>query len=134
MNKKLLTLIDLARIYRPERQTGQHFILAGAFKKNRLVGLGFNNYNKLHPYHKFGHYKPTRDSNANYKPSLHAECHLLSKLKHDPSEITFGIVRINNRNEVALARPCDNCLRVMQKTGFRRILFSVSETEEGIIY
>jgi len=134
MNKKLLTLIDLARIYRPEKQTGQHFILAGAFKKNRLVGLGFNNYNKLHPYHKFGHYKPTRDSNANYKPSLHAECHLLSRLKHDPSEITFAIARINNKDEVALARPCQNCEALFKRTGFRRIIYSISESEEGIIY
>jgi hypothetical protein len=133
VNKKLLTLIDLARIYRPERQTGQHFILAGAFKKNRLVGLGFNNYNKLHPYHKFGHYKPTRDSNANYKPSLHAECHLLSRLKHDPSEITFGIVRVNNKDEVALARCCENCLRVFKKVGYKTILYTVSEEEFGTI-
>jgi len=134
VNKKLEQLIDLARIYRPEKQTGQHFILAGAWKGSRLVGLGFNNYNKLHPYHRYGHYKPTRDSNAKYVASLHAEISVLQKLKHDPSEITFGVVRINNKNEVALARPCENCLRVMQKTGFRRILFSVSETEEGIIY
>lgn len=134
MNKKLLTLIDLARIYRPERQTGQHFLLAGAFKKNRLVGLGFNNYNKLHPYHRYGHYKPTRDSNAKYVASLHAEISILQKLKHDPSEITFVVARINNRNEVSLARPCDNCLRVFKKVGYKSILYTVSETEEGIIY
>lgn len=134
MNKKLTTLIDLARIYRPEKQTGQHFVVAGAFKKNRLVGLGFNNYNKLHPYHRFGHYKPTRDSNAKYKPSLHGEIDLLSKLKHNPSEITFAVARINNKNEVALAKPCINCQTVLDKVGFHRIIYSISEKEEGIIY
>lgn len=100
---------------------------------SRLVGLGFNNYNKEHPRHKFGEYKPTRGDSKNYKASLHAETDLLRRLKHDPQDVSFYVVRIDNNNQIALARSCQNCLSVLKKCGFRKIIYSISENEFGTI-
>lgn len=133
MNNRLNRIIEIAKCLKPEKQNGQHYVVAGAMLGSRLVGLGFNDYTREHPRHKFGEYKPTRGDSKNYKASLHAEISLIKKLKHDPQDLTFYIVRIDNNNQVALARPCKNCFRVFQKKGYRKILYSMSETEFGVI-
>lgn len=130
---KLSRLIEVAKCLKPERQTGKHFVSCAAFLGSRMVGLGFNDYTREHPRHKFGEYKPTRSDSKNYKPSLHAEIALIKKLKHDPQDLTFYIVRIDNNNQVALARPCKNCEKQLYKTGFRRIVYSINQSEFGVI-
>lgn len=133
MNNKLSRIIEIAKCLKPEKQSGQHYVVAGAMLGSRLVGLGFNNYNKEHPRHKFGEYKPTRGDSKNYKASLHAETDLLRRLKHDPQDVSFYVVRIDNNNQIALARSCQNCLSVLKKCGFRKIIYSISENEFGTI-
>lgn len=133
MNNRLNRIIELAKCLKPEKQSGQHYVVAGAMLGSRLVALGFNDYNKEHPRHKFGEYKPTRGDSQNYKPSVHAEIDLIRRLKHDPQDVTFYVVRIDNNNQVALARPCLNCQKQFDKLGFRRIIYSISNNEFGTI-
>ena len=133
MNNRLNRIIEIAKCLKPEKQSGQHYVVAGAMLGSRLVGLGFNDYNKEHPRHKFGEYKPTRGDSKNYKPSLHAETDLLRRLKHDPQDVTFYVVRIDNNNQVALARPCKNCFGVFQKYGYKKIIYSINEKTFGTI-
>lgn len=133
MNNRLNRIIEIAKCLKPEKQSGQHYVVAGAMLGSRLVGLGFNDYTREHPRHKFGEYKPTRGDSKNYKPSLHAEISLIKKLKHDPQDLTFYVVRIDNNNQIALARPCLNCERSFNKIGFRRIIYSIDSHEYGTI-
>ena len=124
--KKLRRIIEIARCLKEERQTGQMFHVCAGYLGSRLVGLGFNNYNKQHPYHKYDQYKPSRGGN-NYKPCIHAEADLLTRLKIPTKDVTFFSVRLNNNNEVSLAKPCVNCFELLSKKGFRKIIFSIDE-------
>lgn len=133
VNNRLNRIIELAKCLKPEKQSGQHYVVAGAMLGSRLVALGFNDYTREHPRHKFGEYKPTRGDSKNYKPSLHAEISLIKKLKHDPQDLTFYVVRIDNNNQVALAQPCKNCFRVFQKHGYKKIIYSINEKTFGTI-
>lgn len=133
MNNRLNRIIEIAKCLKPEKQKGKQFIVCAGFLGSRMIGMGINDCTKQHPRHKFGEYKPRRDFSSKYIASVHAEISLLKKLKHDPQDVTFYVVRIDNNNQVALAHPCKNCFGVFQKYGYKKIIYSINEKTFGTI-
>lgn len=94
--------------------------------KNKIIKIGINNYNKIHPYHKFGHYYPTKRINSKpYQAGLHSEIAAIIRLGEEYcSEYTFVNVRLGMKGELRMAKPCENCQRVLRDVGFKRLFFS----------
>lgn len=77
--------------------------------KGRVVARGRNS-TKTHPIaDRFGMY------------CLHAEIDALRKCNNGD---TLLVVRVNRKNELTCAKPCDNCLAAIKEAGIKRILFS----------
>lgn len=134
MNKLLLRTIDLARALQPEKTTGRSFHVATIYDGPRLLSIGYNNYNHEHLRHKYGEYRPTRDSTAKYIAGRHAEIEAANRLKTFRKNLTMCVVRIDRNGEIALSKPCENCLTSTRKMNFKKILYSISEKEHGVIY
>lgn len=122
---RLVNITSALKAKRSGRCLHTTFIL----DKSRIISIGVNNYNKIHPYHKFGKYYPYKDSGGNnkyYTPGLHSEVSALIKLgEENCSRYTFVNVRIDKRGNLAIAKPCKNCCRVLNQVGFKRIVWSV---------
>lgn len=116
-------LEEITRALKSSKQTGKSFHTTFAFRGNKLLSIGINNYNKHHPSHKFGKYKPTKGSGI-YVPGIHSEVSALIKLGlEDCSDITFVNFRINNNGTLANSKPCLNCKRVLEQVGYKKIWY-----------
>lgn len=133
VNKLLLRTIDLARALQPEKTTGRSFHVATIYDGPRLLSIGYNNYNHEHLRHKYGEYKPTRGSTTKYIPGRHAEIESANRLKVFRKNLVMCVVRIDRNGEIALSKPCENCLSATSKMNFKKILYSISEKEHGVI-
>lgn len=117
-------LEDISRSLRYQYQTGRAFHTCFVYLGNKLICTGINNYRKHHPKHIFGEYSPTKENNENYVAGLHGEVDALIKLGlNDCSHLTFVNIRINNKNERAISKPCKNCWNVMQGVSFKKFWF-----------
>lgn len=132
MNKKLSRAIEIAKCLKPLKQSGKNFHCSIAYSKNKIVSIGYNSYTHENLDHRFGKYKPTR-AGSNYKACRHSETEMLRKLKIPTKNLIICNVRIDNNGEVAMAKCCPNCQKVLDSLGYRRIFYSISETEFGTI-
>jgi len=64
------------------------------------------------------------------EPTAHAEVRLARKLTK--GSIVY-IVRVNSAYELCMARPCANCLRVLIQKEVKRIYYSITNEEYGVI-
>lgn len=64
------------------------------------------------------------------EPRAHAEARLVRKLDWGS---TVYVVRIKSNGELTLARPCKKCVGAMRLKGVRRVYFSISESEYGVM-
>jgi prepilin-type processing-associated H-X9-DG protein len=116
-------LEEITRALKSSKQTGKSFHTTFAFRGNKLLSIGINNYNKQHPSHKFGKYVPTK-SEGNYIAGIHSEISSVIKLGlEDCSDITFVNLRIDNNNKLANSKPCLNCNRVLDQLGYKNIWY-----------
>lgn len=116
-------LEEITRALKHSKQTGKCFHTTFAFKGNKLLAIGINNYKKLHPSHKFGEYRSYKGS-GNYTAGIHSEVSAIIKLGMESCEdITFVNMRIDNNNKLAKSCPCNNCQRVLEQLGFKSIWF-----------
>jgi hypothetical protein len=132
MNKKLIRSIEIAKCLQPQKRSGRSFHASFAFSKSKIVGIGWNSYDDLHLEHRFGKYHPTRGG-ENYIASRHSETQLLRRLKIPTKDLIITNVRIGKNGEILNAKPCANCQRCLDERGYKRILYSISEHEHGII-
>ena len=121
---KFKRLEEITKSLKPVCQTGKSFHATFVYNKNKLICTAHNNYNKMHPYYKFGNYKPTRSNSNKYIPGLHSEVAALIKMGNmDCSNLTFANVRIDNNNQVAISKPCRNCEKLLIEIGFKTLWF-----------
>lgn len=121
---KFKRLEEIARALKPIHQSGKSFHVTFVYKKNKMICIAHNDYRKNHPYHRFGRYHPTKGDGGKYIAGLHSECSALIKLGLDDcSHLTFINLRINNRNESAISKPCRNCQKVLDKVGYKGLWF-----------
>lgn len=120
--------IEIARALRVEKISGKSFHVSFLARKNRIVCMGWNDYNKHHPYHKFGHYKNYKGFTDNYRPSLHGELSCIIRMGlEDLSDFTFINCRINNNDEVAMSKCCLNCERILRQVGVKDFYYTTNE-------
>lgn len=82
------------------------------------ISLALNNTNKTHPL----------ISKENPKRRLHAEINCLLKAnKKFISGSSMYIFRVNSLGNLALARPCAICLRLLKKYGVETIIYSTNQ-------
>jgi deoxycytidylate deaminase len=75
-----------------------------------------------------GKYTGYKTNPEHYRPCLHSEISALIKLgEQDCSRYTFVNVRIDNNNKISLAKPCQNCQRILDQVGYKRIIYSSGE-------
>lgn len=134
MNKRLIRTIELARALQPQKQTGRSFHLATIYDGPRLLSVAYNNYKHEHLRHKFGEYKPTRDSAAKYISGRHAECEAIRRLKTSKKGLTMCVVRIDLNGQIAYSKPCKNCSQLILNANLKEVIFSVSNNEYGTIF
>lgn len=86
------------------------------FYKKNVISCGYNKFRaakKLHP--KF----------VKWKGSIHAEVDAILKARADLKGASLLVVRINNKGEMRLAKPCVNCMKYIEHVGIKKIYFSV---------
>jgi deoxycytidylate deaminase len=137
MNKKVFDrLIEISKAMKNRRQTGMRFHTTFFLKKGKIICVGWNDYNKLHRSHKFGEYKAHKASfsfKGSYQPSLHSECAAIIKLgETDLSEYEICNVRIDNNLNIALSKPCPNCLTLISSLNPKKIYYSTQDGFEEI--
>lgn len=116
-------LEEITRALKSSKQTGHSFHTTFAFRGNKLLSIGINNYNKQHPSHKFGQYRSTKGSGI-YVPGIHSEVSALIKLGvEDCSDITFVNLRIDNNGKLANSKPCFNCTRVLNQIRYKNVWY-----------
>jgi len=64
------------------------------------------------------------------EPAAHAEARVCRKL--DQGARVY-VVRIDRQGYLTIARPCDDCQRVMRRRGVKRCYYSMSENEYGVM-
>lgn len=87
------------------------------FDKKKIISTGHNgirNHKKLHP------------NFQRWKGSVHAEVDTIIQAKADLIGTTMLVVRINNNDELRLAKPCSDCMKYINHVGIKKVLYSTS--------
>ena len=96
--------------------------LGAVVMKQKIVGRGFNTL-KSHPMMQ----------DADYLKGIHAE---ISACIDGPRELAgthLYVCRLLRNGEFALAKPCDTCQRLLDKAGVRKVYYTISNEEFGIL-
>jgi deoxycytidylate deaminase len=65
---------------------------------------------------------------AKFEETLHAERDCLRKLdKEIVKGKTLFILRVKKNNDLALAKPCDQCMWMIRELGIREVIYTVPE-------
>lgn len=131
MNQKLASrLIEIARAMKPNLVSGKSWHITAIIKQGKIICVGWNNYNRLHPAHIFGEYKNYKGFTDKFRPGLHSEISALIKMGQE--DLTGHILvnlRINNNNAVALSKPCPNCEKILRSLLIKRVYYSTNTGE-----
>ncbi len=122
-------VIEIARALKPLKATGKPFHVTACFRKSRLIAIGWNDYRHFHPAKRFGKYIGSKQSPDKYIPGRHSEiAAVLNSGEKDFSDVTFVNVRINNNNQVDMAKPCPNCFRVLtEQLNIKSIIYTKAD-------
>lgn len=121
-------LINIARSL-IHLKNGRAFHVSFILKKNQLLVTGVNDYSQIHLAHKFGQYKPQKESSKNYVAGRHSEIVamniFINRFGHSNCcGLTLFNVRIGNDDLPCIAKPCKNCFPVMESFGFKEIIWT----------
>lgn len=95
----------------------QHKVGAAIVKKRRAISVGAN-LMKTHPIY----------ADGERWFSIHAEMKALISAETSVEGGDIYVYRATAHDELAMARPCDECLKVLAEAGIRRIYYT---TEQG---
>ena len=119
-------LITIARSLSHLR-TGKSLHFSFILNKNQLLVTSVNSYKKSHLEKSFGRYFPTKATEgSNYFPALHSEIAAIREYinrfgNSDFTGLTLFNVRVGVDGSTMLAKPCDNCQRVLNSFSFKEI-------------
>lgn len=119
-----LRLLPVAKSQRNSRNKFFHF--AFGYDKNKLIGMGQNNPEKVNAKALKLAKKFNIDSYQEF-PYLHAETDLISRLwgKHYiDNSLKIIIVRLNKRGELRNSCPCEKCNKIMSALNITEIYWS----------
>jgi deoxycytidylate deaminase len=90
---------------------------AVVFKGKKIYSTGFN-----HPFRSIKSVKP---NSQKWRTSVHAEVSAILNAKRDVSGYDMLVVRINDKGQFMLSKPCINCLNYLDYCDIRNIYYSV---------
>ena len=130
---KILNLIKITQSLKREFQNGRHFHATIAVKGGNIIAIGHNDYQKEHPRKVYGNYIPKNGNKASYRACLHSEIACLKQIQHrdDLHKVTLINIRIDNNGNLANAKPCINCKRVLKNFKFKRIYYTIDNHNLG---
>jgi len=68
-------------------------------------------------------------------PFSHAESHLISKLLDTYNSIrsdwSLVVLRINRQGKILLSKPCNNCQKIIDAVGFKKVYWSIDKNTFG---
>ena len=104
------------------KQRCRHFSFI--FDRNRLVSIGMNS-RKTHPMNlKFNYINKQKNSIRDFV-GTHSELNAVVKLgDYDCRGLTIVNTRINRKNEIDFSRPCNGCMDMIKKLGFKRMVYT----------
>ena len=121
--KRYLKLIEVARAIKPLRQDLRAFHVAGIFKKNQLVSIGWNTI-KTHPR--------TIPFYPYHQKATHAEALAIIRGKlENYSGHDLIVIRLDNCGEINYSKPCKFCENFVSSLNFDNVYYS-SETGKMI--
>jgi deoxycytidylate deaminase len=112
----IVQLPSLFRLAKEISGLSTYKIRVGAllYSKGRPISVGYNQ-SKTHP----------RFSTP-LKRTLHAEMHAIVSSGRDRLDgATIMVYREKKNGDIAMARPCENCLAVLRSMGVRTMVFSI---------
>jgi hypothetical protein len=121
-------LIEISRGLQNLR-TGRNLHFSYILKNNQLLVSSVNSYTKIHPYHKFGNYKPLKDGAEKYVAGIHSEISCIREYinrfgNSDFSGLTLFNVRLSKKSEPMMAKPCGNCQNLLDSFNFKSIVWT----------
>ena len=114
MHKFLKQAVDEAN-----KSTFRQKVGAIIFNKNRIISRGYNDPERSvkHINKKFQRWPGT----------VHAEVAAILKAKTDLKGFSILVVRVNSKNQLRLAKPCEWCSMYLDYVGIKKIYYSISE-------
>jgi len=111
-------LINLA-LSEAHKSTHKQKIGCVIFKNKRILSKGYNtaqkSVKKLHP--KF----------QGYPYSVHAEVAAIINAKKDLKGSSMLVIRINNKNQFRLSKPCSKCMSYIEYVEIKNVFYSIDE-------
>ena len=99
----------------------QHSSKHGAviFKGKKIYSIGYNQPSRSV---KSLHHKANK-----WQTSIHAEVAAILNAKRDISNLNILVVRINNKSQFLLSKPCSHCLDYLDYCGIKNVYYSILE-------
>lgn len=95
------------------------------FDKSKIVSEGKNtaqrSKRKLHPRY------------MKWSGSLHAEQDAVLNAFTDLKGLEMLVVRIGKSGDFRLAKPCEHCMKYLNKIGLKRVYYTIDNTNFGVI-
>jgi len=115
--KKFKKLEEIAYSLLDEhRGNMRSFHVAGIFKKNKLISVGFNKI-ITHP--------KTKKYNYHEIAKVHAELHCVIKGKLDNYYgYSLAVLRIDRNNNISFSKPCTGCSHMIKQLGFSKVFYT----------
>lgn len=89
------------------------------FKGKRIYSTGYNNPSRS---------VKSLNLNANkWRTSIHAEIACVLNAKRALNGLDILVVRLNNKNQFQLSKPCKHCLAYLEYCGIRNIYYSIDK-------
>lgn len=115
----------LNRAIEEANQSNYHYKMgAVVFSGKRIISSGRN-----HAHRWSGRVNPIYKK---WPTSIHAEVAAILNARVDLKGSSILIVRINEKNDLRLAKPCSHCLSYLNYCGINKIIYSVKDGFEEI--
>lgn len=110
-----LKFFDLARKLSKKSNHHQHKLGCVIVKRNRIIGLGFNQI------------KTHTKSNNEFK-MLHAEISALLGISYEDLDGCDVYIYREHKNSIrAMAKPCSACEQALKMAGIKRVFFTIED-------
>lgn len=116
--------LNLIKLATQEAEKSDYRIRMGAiiFNKKKIVAKGHNHTNSLS--------RKLRPEFQEWPESIHAEVDVILRAKRDLRDCDILVLRVNNKGEFKIAKPCDHCMALIAHVGIKNVYFS---NEDGMI-
>lgn len=112
-----------------DKKPGKSLHFSFILDKNKILIIAANDLTRRHPEHLFGKYLPTKGNETQYIPGVHSEIGALKNFLNkfgnlNTSGLTLFNIRLNSKGELLLAKPCQNCQKVLETLNFKNIIWT----------